>query len=58
MSEDKNFKDCTNDELLKMMNNLNENHEKVKFEMMILNEMLTNIQKQFVEINDELNSRI
>ncbi len=57
MEDLKNFQNYTNDKLIEMMGVLNINHEKIKFEIIVLNEMLNNIQQDYVAINKELNSR-
>lgn len=57
MSDLKNFQDYSNDKLIEMMGTLNTNHEKIKFEIIVLSEMLNNIHNDYVAIAKELNSR-
>jgi hemerythrin-like domain-containing protein len=52
------LKNKTNQELLDIISNLSQNHEKIKQEMIILNEILINIEKDYININEELKSRI
>jgi len=57
MSKPIEYKNFSNDKLIEMMGILDKNHEKVKTEILILVEILNQIQKDFVDINDELKSR-
>jgi len=58
MNDKVNFKNLSNDKLIEMMGTLSKNHEKIKFEILILNEIITNIQNEYVEISNELKSRV
>ena len=51
------FKNYSNSELMNMIDVLSQNHEKVKQELLILNEVLLKIQDDYVKINEELKSR-
>lgn len=55
---EKNLKNLSNDKLIEMIRILDTNHEKIKFEMIVLNEMLNTIHQDYIEITNELNSRI
>lgn len=54
---DLDLKQYSNKQLLEMMDNLNKNHEKIKFEMLVFVEMLTQIEKDYILVHDELKSR-
>jgi len=51
------FTNNTNSELLKMVDNLSQNHEKIKQELIILNETLIQIEADYLEIVIELKRR-
>ncbi len=52
-----NLKTYSNSEIIKMISNLSQNHEKVKGEIILLHEILVNIEKEYVELNKELENR-
>ncbi len=57
MEKDINIKELSNTKLFEMVDILSKNHEKLKFEIITLCEMLNTVEKEYVEITEELNSR-
>lgn len=52
-----NLSKLTNDELIKGIDIIAQNHEKIKHEILTMHELLSNIEQQYVELTNELISR-
>lgn len=51
------FEKLDNDELLKMMSTISNNHQKVKEEIVILHEVLINLEKDYIAISEIVKNR-
>ena len=54
---EKDLNKCSNAELVKMMGNLNKNHEKLKEEILTLTDILMSVESEYVRITEILESR-
>lgn len=52
-----NIKELSNKEILEQVEILSKNHEQIKQEMLILNELLSKIEEEYVELMSELKKR-
>lgn len=52
-----NLDSYSNSEILKMIFNLSQNHEKLKNEIILLHQMLLNVEQDYVDLTKELEKR-